>query len=1073
MKYSRVLAALFVICTLPALVFGQGTTGKLVGTITDTSGAVISHAKVTVANEGTGISTAAQSNDSGDYVVTVPAGSYRVDVEVTGFRKAAVSGVTVFFNTTVRNDVQLTPGAVEQSITVTAAPAAINSDTASVANVIDNHAVANLPLNGRMIDRFIQIAPGNTSDSASNPKLAGGMHWGSNFFTVDGIGYNDAGNGGGAYSYKTQLSNFPSVDTIQEFRIESNNAKAEYEGASSVSMITKSGTNEYHGSMYEFNRNRVLAAKEFFATSLAKPQFNRNEFGATFGGAIIKNKTFFFGSYEGLRQRTAVVPVLAMGTAAMRAGNFAGLTAITDPLAGGTPFASSQIPTSRLDSRVQKVLSGWVPLPNYTGTGAAGTGNNYSTTVGNVLGVNRYSLKVDHNFDSKNTLTISGNYNSGSPYFVANGTPATYGNFSDGGYLDHYLSVAYSHTFSPSALNEFRAGYVNHRSVRIGQNTDFDPSTLFPDLYKPLPFGGLPTFNVTGYQAISDTGGSERGYGLNKELTDNFSYFHGNHAFKAGVDMAHARAGGNPSAAAAQFGTFNFNGRYSGHAYADFLLGYPTDDLRATVGIPAIAFNTRWSAYIQDDWKISRKLTLNIGVRYFLQTVLGERDRSMAGVDFNTGKMVVSTSGGQTPRLAIARSLAAYPWVKSEDLGWGSDLIEGDHNNFAPRFGFAYRPFDNNKTVIRGGYGFFYGTVPFFVGPYRLINGNPAFVLTETYTSDASPTNPTLNLTTPFPGSGSIAANPATTSVNRHMRDAYSQQWNFTVERDTVSNIGLRLSYIGNKSTRAIQYGFEHNYPVTQVAGNLQANRPFQPWASVSAMDTQGNGFTNQLQVEAVRHYTKGLFIQTNFTWNKSLDNVPITAGYQNPYNMALDRSNADQVRNKVFYGAVTYELPFGPAKNWLTAGGLAGKLIGGWSVATITQLRSGQPFNVSFSPTQAGWYANRANVVSSQLYPSDKTINQWFNVSAFATPTPFTFGNSARNILFGPGQKVFDVSLLKTTKIGERFNLQFRAEAFNLPNHPSFGNPASNISTASTVGKITSTTVAARTVQFGLKLMF
>ena len=418
-------------------------------------------------------------------------------------------------------------------------------------------------------------------------------------------------------------------------------------------------------------------------------------------------------------------------------------------------------------------------------------------------------------------------------------------------------------------------------------------------------------------------------------------------------------------------------------------MGYPTDDVRATVGIPAMAYNTRWGAYFQDDWRVSRKLTLNIGVRYFLQSILNERDNSMAGVDFNTGEMVVTTVDGKLPKLALPRTLAAYGYVTSESKGWGHDLMEGDHNNFAPRFGFAYRPFDDSKTVVRGGYGVFYGLIPFLLGPYRLINGNPPFVLTETFVSSADPNNPTLTLANPFPGSGTISANPNTTSVNRHMRTPYSQQWNLTLEREIGPSIGMRLSYVGNKSSRVIQYNFEHNYPVKQVAGNLQPNRPYQPWASISSMDTNGNAVTHQMQVEVMRHFSKGLFIQSNFTWNKSLDNTSITAGYQNPYNMALDRGNADQVRNKVFYGAVTYQLPFGPGQTWLNSGGVLGKATGGWSIATITQIRSGQPFNVNFSPSQAGWYANRADVVSSQLYPAERTIKQWFNVSAFAVPQP------------------------------------------------------------------------------------
>ena len=576
MRKSTIATLLTMLALLSAPVWAQSTSSTLVGTVSDSTGAVVVGANVTVTNEGTGITVTVKSNESGDYIVAnLPAAFYKIRVELKGFQTAEITAVRLMVASTGRANVRLQPGAVEQSINVTAAPPTLTSDTASVANIIDNHAVATLPLNGRMIDRFIQIAPGNTSDSASNPKIAGSMHWGSDFFSVDGVAYNDMGNGGGAYSYKTQLSNFPSVDTIQEFRIESNNAKAEYEGTATVSMVTKSGTNEFHGSLFAFNRNREMAAKEFFATSQPKPQFNRNEFGVTTGGRIVKNKTFFFGSYEGLRQRTAASPFLAMGTSAMRSGNFAGLSTVKDPLAGGTPFANNQIPTARLDSRVQTVLSQFVPLPNQPGNAAAGTGNNYVTSVGNVIGVNRYLAKLDHNFNERNMMTVNASYNAGTPYFVANGTPATYGNFSDGGYKDYYLAVTYNHTFSATVMNELRASYFDHRSVRIGQNTDFNPATLFPTLYSPLPVGGLPTLNVTGFQAISDTGGSQRGYGMTKQVTDNLTFVRGNHAFKTGADMGFSRAGGNPSAGASQFGTFNFNGRYSGRSLCRLPHGLP------------------------------------------------------------------------------------------------------------------------------------------------------------------------------------------------------------------------------------------------------------------------------------------------------------------------------------------------------------------------------------------------------------------------------------------------------------------------------------------------------------------
>jgi hypothetical protein len=1057
--------------TLTAL-HAQVTTGTLVGTVRDSSGAVIANARVRVTNVGTGLVNETATNTDGDYVVAgVPAATYSIRVESPGFKAVEARQVRLLLNATVRTDFRLEPGAVEQSIEVTAAPPVVNSETSSIANVVDTHTVVTLPLNGRTLDRLIQITAGNASDSVSNPKLAGSLHWGGNFFTMDGVAFNDTGNGGAAYSFRTALSTTPSVDTIQEFKIESNNAKAEHEGSAAISMISKSGTNEFHGSLFEFNRNRVLAAKNFFATGLPKPAFNRNEFGATLGGPIIRNKTFFFGSYEGLRQRTANTPFLAMPTAAMRQGDFSGLPALRDPLSG-EPFPNNRIPSNRLDPRALRLLE-FVPLPNTAGSGPAGTGLNYVATVGNIIDVNRYSLKVDHNLSTRHALTIVGNYSKGQPYFVALNSPPNYGNFGDGGYITKSLSGTLNSTISPTKLNEVRFAYFSHGSIRIGQNTDFNPASIFPTLYQPLPIGGLPNVSIAGFASIGDSGGSPRGIQPTRQITDNFTFIQGKHTFKAGVDVAFNRVATNPGAGGSAFGQFTFNGRYTNNSYADFLLGFPVSTTRQTPFISSLLYNSRWSAYFQDDWKVSSKLTLNLGVRYMLQTITQERDGSFANFDFGRGVYVIRTANNQLPRNAIPRLLEAYPYVGSEANGWGSDVMTSDRNNWAPRIGFAYRPFNDNKTVIRGGYGIFYNVIPVFIGIRQLSWQNTPFLLTETFEAAAGNT-PSLTLANPFPGAGRLSPNPSITAVNRNLTNTYAQQWNLTIERELYGNVGMRASYIGNKATRVPWYNYNRNLPVRQVAGTIQSNRPFQPWADILALDTNGNAITHQFQVEFTRRYANGLYLQGSYSWTKTLDNVAIVGTPQNPYDASLDRGMGDSIRPHVLYFSSTYELPFGRGKRFLGSAGAANYVVGGWSLASIVQLRSGTPFSVSFTPTAAGWYANRADVVSSQVYPTaNRDIEQWFNAAAFAVPQPFTFGNSARNMLTGPGQTIIDISVLKDTRIGERFNTQFRAEFFNFPNMPSFGNPAANISFPAQVGRIRSTSIDNRVVQLGLKVLF
>lgn len=1051
----------------------QSTTGTLVGTITDASGAIVAGAKIRATNLGTGTLSETTSGAVGEYALSnLPAAAYKVRIESPGFRSVDVNEVRLLLNQTVRTDIRLEPGAVEQSVTISSAAPLIQTDSASIVNNVDTHAVVTLPLNGRTLDRLILITAGNASDSPSNPKLAGSLHWGGSVYSIDGVGINDIGNGGAAYSFRTQLSTTPSIDTIQEFKIETNNAKAEHEGSAAISIITKGGTNQFHGSLFAFNRNREFSANQYFnnANRQQRPPFNRNEFGLSGGGPIVRNKTFFFGSYEGLRQRQATTSFFPFATSAMKAGNFAGVRDIRDPLSG-LPFPNNQIPTARLDPRAVR-LGSFMPLPNTPGTTAAGTGLNYVANVGNVIDVNRSSIRGDHHFNSANSINVVMTYAKGSPYFVSNGGPNEYGNFSDGGYITKSASMTYNRTLSPNKQNEFRYSYFSHGSIRVGQNTSFDPLSLFPSLYGPLPIGGLPNIAFNGvYGRIYDSGGSERAPQMTQQLTDNFSWNRGRHTMKAGVDIGFSRNASNPAAGGAQLGSFTFNGRYSNDPYSDFLLGFPITSVRGTPSLVNLLYYTRYGAYIQDDWQVNSKLTINLGMRYMLQTQVQERDGSFANFDLEKGVFVVRSEGGKLAPLSLPRLLQSYPIVGSEANGWGSDVIKADHNNFGPRFGFAYRPFNNSKTVVRGGFGMFYNVIPVFIGIRQISNANAPFQLSETFESGV--TQPTLTLASPFPGVGAIAANPNLTAVNRQIRNTLSSQWNLTLEREVGKNFGVRATYLGNKGTRVPWYNYERNFPLTQAAGTIQSRRPFQPWASILALDTNGNSITHQGQLELIRRFASGLYIQTNYTWTRTLDNVAIVGTPQNPYNAALDRGNGDSIRRHVAYTSATYDLPFGPGKRFATAGGFIGKVVGGWTVATIMQFRTGNPFGVSFSPNQAGWYANRANVVNSEFYAKDQSIEGYLNPTAFAVPTPFTFGTSARNMLIGPGQKIVDFSLLKSTAITERIRIEFRAEAFNLPNNVNFGNPAADLTAPANFGKIRGTSVEARVIQFGLKILF
>jgi hypothetical protein len=1065
----------------------QQITGTILGTVKDVSGGVISSAAVTVTNEDTNIEFKATTGAAGDYLASnLQPGIYTITTEFAGFKLNAVKRVRLLANRSVRVDVVLEPGAVTQAVEVRASAPVVNSESATVGSIMEGNLITALPLNGRNIDQLVLLAAGMTTDSARNPRLAGSAYWGGTQFNVNGANFNDSGNGGASYGYATGLSTFPSIDSISEFKVDSNNQKAEYEAAATVTIVTKSGSNELHGSVFEFNRNKAFAAQRAMLSSTApKSPFNRNEFGFTLGGPVLKNKTFFFGNYEATRLRYPGTSNVSVATAAMRSGDFSGLPTIVDPLAGA-PFANNRVPDTRIDSR-SKTLIGYLPLPNKPGSGPAGTLNNWTGDMANRINVNRFGPRIDHRFSEKDSVWGSFNYSKGDPYFVARGYVPTYGHFNNAGYRTMDVNAAHVHTFSSRAVNEFRFVWLNHAGIRIGMNTDFDARKLFPDIYGPLPLGGLPNMQISGHTPIGDYGGSARAPQITKQYVENFTIVLGHHTLKTGLDFDIFSAATPPSvygmgmgeAQDAGFGRFDFNGRFTNdstsaaqpaHAFADFLLGFPNTTYRASFSRGVEMYTSRYSAYVQDDWQVSPRLTLNLGLRYMVQKAWKEQNGNQANFDFSTGKLVVP--GDKMPPLALQRIVDALPVVTSTQAGLPGEVLETDKNNFGPRFGFAYRPFGGSKTVIRGGAGMFFNFLPVFIGFNQLGTSNAPFVLSETFESDPGRL-PSLTLAKPYPGLGSIPKDPAATAVERKIKNSVAQQWNLTVERELVANLGLRVSYVGNKSTNLPYYNYERNVSEKQIPGALQPNRPYKSWSSVAALEGGGDSTIHQLQIGASQRYAHGITAQVEYSWNRSLDNVPIVGGPQNPYNAAVERGNSEGIRRHIITMAGNYDLPFGPGKRFVSVSGPVGIIVGGWQLGTVALLRTGTPFSVSFNATQPGWRGGRADLIADpRLSDSARSTTQYFNTAAFAVPTPFTYGNSARNLLFRPGAIDMNLSLMKNTKVAEKYTVQLRGEFFNVANHPNLGGPSTNVSVPATFGKILSWS-GSREIQFAVKLLF
>lgn len=1082
--HPRSAVLLSLLCTSP-FAMAQSITGVLVGTVTDASGAMVPGAQVTIRDTATNRVLVLKTNSDGEYkAANLNPSVYEITVEASGFSKFTVSGARLLVSSTSRNDVKLTVGAADRTVEVKAAPDAISTDTSSLGDVVESSAIARLPLNGRTIDRILTFVAGNTSDNATNPKIGGSTHWSGSYYTVDGVPFNDLGNGAAAYSYNTNLTTLPSTEVVSEVKIESSLAKAEYEGGAAISMLTKSGSNQFHGTLYEFNRNRAYAARDYYTRVgvTPKPGLNRNEFGGVLGGPIWRDRTFFFGSAEYLLQRQGKPYTFSVPTDAQRAGDFSGLPTITDPYTG-LPFTNNKIPN--IDSRAAALLA-FVPHANQAGTGAAGTGNNLVQSVPTQYDVFRYFLKFDHKLNNVHALTISGGYSYGDPYFAPNGTPATYGNYASAGYKTYSALARDYMVINSRMVNEVHYAYMSHRSIRRGQNTSFDPSTLFPGLYGPFAIGGLPTVSITGYTGIGDTGGTGYSPETIQQVLDNFTLVRGHHTIKVGAAVDFDSIAIKSGTSSSVLGTFGFTGRYTanaantaGNALADFLLGYANSSSRATPQVPIYNKFQRYAFFGQDDWNITSNLVLNVGLRWEMQSTPTDARGDFTNFDFNSGKMVLRTVGGKLPLDANATVMALYPntYTTSEAVGWGSSVLTTDKKDFGPRLGFAWRPFHNEAMVVRGGYGIYYNFVPPYIGIRQISQLNFPFVLNQTYTATSS-TTPSLTLANPFPGTGTVAANPSIYAVNRDLKNARVQQWNATVEQLLPGNVGFRLSYLGNKATQVPFYLYNKNLPNPQRAlTTLQSGRPYQPWGDILTLVSKGAAFTNQGQVEVTKRTGNGLYLQTSYTWNSSIDNVPIAASPQDPYNPAGDRGTSESTRRHNFFISGTYALPFHRA-------GFGARAVNGWSIATLSQVRSGLPFTptisipgtTSLGGSSVGWYASRPNVVQGvNPYPAVKTKAQWFNSAAFALPAPFTFGNARRNSLTGPNEVTMDLSVEKSTVITEGSKLLLRFDAFNALNHPNFGTPASNISVTSTSGVISSTNsnAPARQVQIGAKLVF
>jgi hypothetical protein len=1128
--FLAVLAAVVLCC--PAA-FGQTISSSIGGLVTDASGARIAGVNITVKNLGTGAVNTAVTDVSGTYSVpALLAGVYEVSAAKTGFQTSTSTGVQLLSAQTARLNLTLQVGSIRQEVTVQAQSPLVQTDSMGVGTSVTTPQLENLPSSLQSVDAFIALAPGvQAYGDATNPPIGGGTHWGSVNFTLNGVGVNDPGNSGAVTVQGVGMLVLPPPSSIQELKVQANNMTAESRGKSAVTLVTKAGTNAYHFEAYDYLQNTDLNANTFVLNATGNPRAitRLNQFGGNVSGPVLHDKLFFFADYSGYRKRNTPATQFTLPGMAMRQGDFSALcttfgsdgtcakgTQLYSPFTG-QPFLNNQIPSSLITPAAKKLLT-YLPAPTIAGSpGLPNSAPNYTSTIPITQDADSMDIRVDYDFSAKDRMfgvyaqRVADPWNSANPSY-----PAAYG---QGLYAYNSFtgSLSENHTFNGSTVNQLRLAWGDYGTKFSGQNQDIDPTALFPQMPESY-YRGLPTLTMSGYTGMFHDYGT--GFWTPRwdvEFTDDLTHVRGKHTFQAGIDETGYKISSRVPSTGNATGAFTFNGNWTGNkgwpsqpqsagnSFADFLLGVANSSTTNAVGaFSSMIYSRDWGAYVQDTWRVSSKVTINYGLRYEYQSPWKYRSQSqVATFDPRTSKLVLPQNS-DTPTLppgADPALFAAYPYETTKSIGQPLDYVQGDTNNFAPRVGIAYRPFGGSSTVIRAGYGVYYNFQPAFVGS-RSEAWNPPFTLSisQTFTSrlPGKPTSaylPDITFSSPFPSASAsslVSPNPTIYYFQSDFKNAVIQEWNLTVEHQWAKNWLTRASYIGNQSHHLPYNSQPINTPLVQQPNvPLQQQRPFQPWGPINATTSGGKQNFNQLQLEAIRRFGNGFSFQAEYSYTRSLDDVPQSGGPQIWQYPALDYGNSTGIRRHWLVFNYVYELPAGRGRRFLGhAPAAVDAVLGGWQVSGISTYGTGTPFSVSFSQTGTGivgWWTSRADVIAgAPLYAGQQSGShdvvggvQWFNPAAFTAPQLWNWGNGARDMMWGPGLWNWDISAGKTFHAPERLKVQVRADLIDAFNHFNLGNPNASIAdprdrgtAVPLAGKITGGS-GSRIVQLGLKLNF
>ena len=1135
---SLLLVALALMFVIPNCAWGQAT-ATMNGVVRDSGGAVITSATVTLQNIETGTQRETQTNESGLYVfVSVQPGEYSLKITKAGFTTATQAGLHVVVNQASTQDFTLTVGSLQETVTVEASALNLDTANATLGTVIEPKAVNDLPLNGRNFTQLLALTPGvapvsvaqNSGGAQAAPlgsfvfPAVSGQSNRSNYFLLDGIDDTD--------QVFTTYAVAPILDDIQEFKVQSHSDEAQFGGVLGgiVNVVSKSGTNNFHGTVWEFFRNTVLDAKNPIK-GISK--LEQNQFGANFGGPVIlpfyngRNKTFFFGSYEGFRRaQPSAGAFYNVPTPAELSGDFSALlqgpnpvqlynpfTTRPDPANPGSfirdPFPNNDI-SSVLNPGAVSLAQAVFPAPQPVVGAVNGVGgfNGYDLRS-NLTPQNEYSFRVDENFNPSNSVFFR--YTSSDQSRI--GTGGIVGETATGETFGKQYVLSYYHQFNPSTILDAQFGHVDLTNNVGNSYSHLDPTTvvnaagLAPSF--ACGFTGTTGCSIPGLQipAYVTSGATNKG---GTKLTDiyewraNFTKVLRKHSFTTGFDFERNSFfvhGGGPADVFGAEQTANPEvPAGTGDAMAAFLIGTAASASRRDTVAP-VTGHRAYGFYFMDKWKVTDRLIVNVGLRYDLMLWPGygsgpsDPTSQVGNIDFNNGTYVIQTkspdcaSAGQAP--CVPGGLPQPHVVVSRN----NRLYSNTYDNIQPRIGIAYSL--NDKTVVRASFGMFNDIWAGVMQTVQGIGGDwPSVAQILTPALNTSNQAATANWQDPLAGLGS-AGLPAPTPFSQvewyrdpKAKNPYSEQWNFGVQRQLGSNTVMTANYVGSQSHR-LTVGGLYNVALTPGPGTpaqVTARQPY-PYISPTFYDRSiGNSSYNGFQFSANHRAASGLTYLVSYTWSKSID-VGCSGFFgiescsiQNPYNIKGDRSVSGFDLTHVLTASATAPLPFGKGKRFANTSGLVNYLVGNWQINGILTLTSGVPYYVyissdipnigNFAPAIAGNGNVRANLVGDPNLSSPST-HEWFNTAAFAPPAPFTFGNSGRNSLRADWFKNLDVSLFKDFPLGERRSLQFRAEAFNVTNTPTWGIPINDLNNHAQFGSILSTRSTERQLQLALKLYF